>query len=230
MRDLACYLSHASALLQHVSLIVIPHPEGTMRMPEELAAKSCFVGQIARQATLGAIHEHDPAAPRIVISGGGGGYPGTVEFYNLAMKAITDLRGRYPALKAQLIAGPLFRDWPLLQCVEGTTLIPFEPDTTSRFAEADVVICQAGYNTVAELEQVGTETLLLPAERQWDDQFARADKAMRARSNFHVFLGKTPVELATAIVVLLREQTPNVTDPRPEGGIKAARLIYEMLR
>jgi predicted glycosyltransferase len=114
--------------------------------------------------------------------------------------------------------------------VEGTTLIPFEPDTTLRFAEADVVICQAGYNTVAELEQVGTETLLLPAERQWDDQFARADKAMRARSNFHVFLGKTPVELATAIVALLREQTPNVTDPRPEGGIKAARLIYEMLR
>lgn len=230
MLDLACYLDYARALLAQVSLIVIPHPEGTMRLPRELAAKSRFVGQVARQATSGAIHERDRATLRVVISGGGGGYPGTVEFYNLATEAIANLRGRYPALKAQLIAGPLFRDWLLLQPVEGITLIPFEPDTTSRFAEADLVICQAGYNTVAELEQVGTKTLLVPAERQWDDQFARADRVMRARSNFHVFRGKTPVELSNTIAELLRERIPNVTGSKPDGGIKAARLIYEMVK
>jgi len=230
MRDLACYLDYARALLAQVSLIVIPHPEGTMCLPKELAAKSRFVGQIARQSVPMAMTEHDPATPQIVITGGGGGYPGTVEFYNLATEAIANLRGRYPALKAQLIAGPLFRDWFLLQPVEGITLIPFEPDTTSRFAEADLVICQAGYNTVAELEQLGTKTLLVPAERQWDDQFSRADRVMRARRNFRMFRGKTPVELSNAIAELLRERIPNVTGSKPDGGIKAARLIYEMVK
>jgi hypothetical protein len=108
------YLSHTGALLRHVRLIVIPHPEGTMCLPAELAEKSHFVGRIARQANRRAIREHDPASPRIVISGGGGGYPGTFEFYNLAIEAIADLRERYPALVAQLITGPLFRDWRLL--------------------------------------------------------------------------------------------------------------------
>jgi predicted glycosyltransferase len=230
MRDLASYLAHTHGLLKQVSLIVIPHPEGTIRLPAELATKSCFVGQIARQTTLTAIPERDPATPRIVITGGGGGYPGTAEFYNLAMKAIANLHGSYPALKAQLIAGPLFRDWPLLRLVDGIALIPFEPDTTSKFAEADLVICQAGYNTVAELEQLGTKTLLVPAERQWDDQFARAARAIRARGNFRMFRGETPAELANVAAELLRERLSSAIVPKPEGGIKAARLIYEMVR
>ncbi len=230
MRDLASYLAFACDLLKHVSLILIPHPTGTMRLPEELAAKSCFVGQIARQATRIAVTERDPASPRIVISGGGGGYPGTVEFYNLAMKAIADLRGRYPAIRAQLIAGPLFRDWLLLQPVDGITLTAFEADTNSRFAEADLIICQAGYNTVAELEQLGIKTLLVPAARQWDDQFARADKMMREHRNFRVFRGKAPAELANLAAELLCERMPKTVMSGAEGGIKAARLIYQMLR
>ncbi len=229
MRDLARYLAHARALLDHVSLIVIPHPEGTIHLPDQLAVKSRFVGQIARQATRVAITEHDPATPRIVISGGGGGYPGTVEFYNFAMKVIANLRGRYPALRAQLIAGPLFRDWLRLQPVDGITLIPFEPDSNARFAEADLVISQAGYNTVAELEQLGTKTLLVPAERQWDDQCARADRIAREQRHFRVFRGKTPAELANLATELLCERIPKTIVGKADGGIKAAQLIYEML-
>jgi predicted glycosyltransferase len=229
MRDLASYLAHVRGLLHHVRLIVIPHPEGAISLPEDLAAKSCFVGQITRQAAPMAISAHDPATPRIVISGGGGGYPRTAEFYNLAMQAITGLRERYPALKAQLIAGPLFRDWLLLQPVDGLTLIPFEPDTNSKFAEADLVICQAGYNTVAELEQLGTKTVLVPAERQWDDQFARAERISREHRNFRVFRGKTAAELAEQATELLCQHIPNSIAVGANGGIKAAQLIYEML-
>ncbi len=229
MRDLASYLAQTGSLLEHVRLIVVPHPPGTISLPENLAAKSCFVGQIARQAAPMPISEHDPAAPRIVISGGGGGYPGTVEFYNFAMKALAALRGRYPALKAQLVAGPLFRDWFLLQSIDGLALIPFEPDTSSRFANADLVICQAGYNTVAELEQLRTRTVLLPAERQWDDQFARAGRVTGERKTFRVFRGKTPVELANLAAQFLTEQIANNVVTKPDGGMKAARLIHEMV-
>jgi len=229
MRDLASYLAYARDLLEHVKLIVIPHLEGTIRLPENLAAKSCFVGQIARQAAPMVRPERDHAYPRIVITGGGGGYPGTVEFYNLATKAIAALRGHYPALRAQLIAGPLFQDWLLLQPVDGLALIPFEPDTNSRLAEADLVVSQAGYNTVAELEQLGTKTILVPAERQWDDQFARAGRIARERGNFRVFGEKTPTELANLAAELLREQIPEAVRLKPNGGIKAARLIHQML-
>ena len=230
MRDLTSYLDHVRDILSHVSLIVIPHPDGTIRLPDGLAAKSHFVGQIVRQTAPAAIPNHDPSSPRIVISGGGGGYPRTVDFYNLAMKAIVNLRECYPTLTAQLIAGPLFRDWSLLQPVDRVTLIPFEVDTTSRFAEADLVICPAGYNTVAELEQLGTKTILVPAERQWDDQFARADRTARERGNFRVFRGRIPTELANLAAELLRERIPKVIVPKRDGGMKAARLIYEMLR
>jgi len=108
-------------------------------------------------------------------------------------------------------------------------LIPFEPDTNSRFAEADLVICQAGYNTVAELEQLGTKTVLVPAERQWDDQFARADRIAREQRNFRVFRGKTPAELAQQATELLCEHILNTTATGANGGIKAAHLVYEML-
>jgi predicted glycosyltransferase len=230
MRDLGSYLAHARDLLTRVRLILIPHPEGTIHLPEELAVKSRFVGQIARQATRVTASERDIAAPRIVISGGGGGYPRTVEFYNLAMRAVAKIREHHPQLKAQLIAGPLFRDWLLLQPIEGIALIPFEPDTLSTFAQADLVICQAGYNTVAELEQLGTKTLLVPAERQWDDQFSRAARVVRERKNFRAFRGETPSELAALAAEFLRDHLPGVIVPKPEGGINAARLICEMVR
>jgi hypothetical protein len=113
MRSLSGYLAAARDLLPHVRLIVVPHPEGTICLPEELRVKSRFVGQIARRPPPVTALGTDPTAPRIVISGGGGGYPGTVKFYNLALKATADLRERYPALKCQLIAGPLFRGWSL---------------------------------------------------------------------------------------------------------------------
>ena len=110
MRDLSGYLGHTKGLLERASLLVIPHQEGTFRLPEELAAKSCFVGQIARQLTHPTQHVRDPDRPHILISGGGGGYPRTSAFYNLAMNAVAELRSRYPGLKGELIAGPLFRN------------------------------------------------------------------------------------------------------------------------
>lgn len=99
----------------------------------------------------------------------------------------------------------------------------------SLFANADLVICQAGYNTVAELEQLGTKTVLVPADRQWDDQFARAERMLRERNNFCVFRGKTPDELAGAADAFLGELIERVEATKPSGGMNAARLIYQIV-
>ena len=229
MRDLARYLAEVCGLLHHVKLIIVPHRPGAFVLPRNLRVRTCFVGQIAR-SVASKKHIQDPQQPNIVITGGGGGYPGTVDFYNLALLAVADLRSRAPQVKAQLITGPLFRDWHRLRLVESISVLPFEADMPATLGRSDLVICQAGYNTVAELELLGTRTILVPAERQWDDQFARAERVSHGRSNFRVFRGKTAAELSILASGALSSDLPDVSPVEADGGMKAAHLIYEMIR
>ncbi len=230
MRNLPSYLRKISVLLEHVERIIIPHPTGTFSLPEKLEAKSYFVGQIAR-ATSTQHHAPDLATNLVLITGGGGGYPGTADFYNLALQSVAELRRHLPHLRGHLITGPLFCDWHLLQLTEGVTVAPFEPNMPARFAESGLVICQAGYNTVAELELVGAKTVLMPAARQWDDQFARAERVSHGHVNFRTFRGTTPNELAQLASEFLSESISCHTAILPaDGSMKAAQLIYEMVR
>jgi predicted glycosyltransferase len=229
MRDLPRYLAEVCVLLNHVKLIIVPHPQGAFVLPENLRVTTYFVGQIARPVAPRK-YIQDPQQPNIVITGGGGGYPGTVDFYNLALLAVVDQRKRVPGIKAQLIAGPLFRDWHGLRLVENISVLPFEADMPAALGKSDLVICQAGYNTVAELERLGTRTILVPAERQWDDQFARAERVSHERSNFRVFRGKTATELSLLASEVLSLNIPTIPPVEADGGMRAARLIYEMIR
>jgi len=229
MKDLARYLHHAQSILPHIKLILIPHDENAFDLPEEIQNKSCFVGQISRPIKGRRQPNNRLDAPHIVITGGGGGSSSAVDFYNLAIRAILELRKEYPKLESRLIAGPLFRGWHQLEPIEGLPVIPFEADTLGAFASADLVISQAGYNTVAELEQVGTKAILVPAERTWDDQFARADRAERLHPHFWSFRGSDPIALARLASESLRDTTPAVSGPQCEGAGQAARCLYAML-
>lgn len=146
------------------------------------------------------------------------------------MAAISDLRHSYRGLTAELIAGPLFQDWRRLQPTNGTVVIPFEPDLPSRFAYADLVICQAGYNTVAELEIIGTKTLLVPAARRWDDQIARAVGVSREHNNSRVLNGNNATDLAHQAALFLRAPISVSQERAADGAAKAAALIYKMLK
>jgi UDP-N-acetylglucosamine--N-acetylmuramyl-(pentapeptide) pyrophosphoryl-undecaprenol N-acetylglucosamine transferase len=52
--------------------ILLPHDRGEIEIPDELVPKSHFVGTIVRPLST----SRDDHAPDIVISGGGGGFPG----------------------------------------------------------------------------------------------------------------------------------------------------------
>jgi predicted glycosyltransferase len=232
MRELARYLKHVQNLLTGVSLVLVlvPHDPGEFELPAELRQKACYVGRIARPFESQSKTERNQERPRILISGGGGGYPGTVNFYNLAIRALSALRIDYPGLEARLIVGPLFSDWLQLQQENGITVVPFEPDTLGAFAAADLVIAQAGYNTVAELEQVGTKGILVPAERQWDDQFLRVDRAVQTCPQFRAFRSSSHIALAALAADLLRETNLVADISRPRGAVKAAERLYAMLQ
>lgn len=228
MRDLNKYLKEVSELLPKVSLILIPHAEGAFDLPAGLRERSHFVGPVMKPVPAGRIERRKDSL-RAVITGGGGGYPGTFRFYNQALRAVSELRQQYPRLEALAVIGPLFRDWSLLQPMTGIRIIPFDPDLFSTFASADLVISVAGYNTVTELQYIGTRTILVPAERLWDDQFARAEYTMQKYSNFSVFRGSSHVDLESLASALLTRTVTVSALPVPDGATKAALCLRSAL-
>jgi predicted glycosyltransferase/glycosyltransferase involved in cell wall biosynthesis len=228
MKDLAHYLDVMRDILPQVTSILIPHEEGAFELPKTLRDKSHFVGQIVRA------HSQPIARPisgnrKILISGGGGGFPETARFYNLAMAAVVELRKADRSLECCLITGPLFRDWLALELPTGFNVIPFEPDMFAALSAADLVICQAGYNTVAELEQAGTKAIVVPAVRDFDDQFARARIIAARNPQISVFEGSDLLKLSQIATQLLREPIRRRSSTRPEGAQKAAEYLQKLL-
>jgi predicted glycosyltransferase len=168
-------------------------------------------------------------APHVVITGGGGGYPGTVAFYNLALEACARLRTSLPAIEPVLVSGPLFHEWLDLRLVDGVRLLPFDPHLNGRIAAADLVICQGGYNTLAEIAALGVPALCVPAERQSDDQFERARDMTSPIMT--CYTGTDPRAMADLAIALLqtrpaRSRATVVTTP---GAGIAARLLLDVL-
>jgi len=173
--------------LEFLKLILIPHKPGEMEVPERLRSRTRFIGQIVRPSLNAPLEMSFPSNSKIVvITGGGGGYPNTVDFYNLALASFKSCRARNPNLIGILVTGPLFQEWLKLRMVDGVRVIPFDPNMTATLAAANLIICQGGYNTIAEVTSIGCPTICVPAERGLDDQFERAEQAAISNANFYV--------------------------------------------
>jgi predicted glycosyltransferase len=229
MRDMKKYLNYIHDLLDQIAHIIIPHEPGAFEVPQAIKTKSCFIGRIVRpfkQKTKALVNHPNR---QVVIIGGGGGYPGTVVFYNLAIKALVELRQIDSTVTGRLITGPLFQDWAKLELEAGISLTPFEPDTLGTFSMADLVISAAGYNVTAELVEVGTKTIVIPAERLWDDQFERAERLVRAHSHFRLFTGASSHDLARIMGDVLQDTPTIPIGMSSNGACRAAELLCRML-
>ena len=229
MRDIHKYLRHIDGLLSQIAHIIIPHSADAFELPEAIRVKSRFVGEIVRPFTRKFAAVSESAERSVLVTGGGGGYPGTVSLYNLAIKALTALRRLAPSITGRLITGPLFRDWAKLQPEAGISIAPFEPDMLGAFLAADLVICAAGYNVCAELACVGTRTILVPAERQWDDQYARARRLVETYPHFRVFNGSSAHDLARFVHDALQDTKITAIASSMDGARKAAEIILAIL-
>jgi UDP-N-acetylglucosamine--N-acetylmuramyl-(pentapeptide) pyrophosphoryl-undecaprenol N-acetylglucosamine transferase len=232
MKDMERFFETLTTSFSDVQLILIPHEAEEIDIPNEVKERTRFVGPIARRPS-----QRQPEAagadrtPNVVITGGGGGYPGTVNFYNLALAALATCRIKEPDLSGLLVTGPLFREWHQLSHVAGAKIIPFDPDITSVFAAADLIICQAGYNTMTEIMSLSVPAICIPGERQFDDQYERAVVANATYPHIHLFDGNDPDPLANLIFQSLRHSPPannNVIPPRGAG--LAAKFIATLLQ
>jgi UDP-N-acetylglucosamine--N-acetylmuramyl-(pentapeptide) pyrophosphoryl-undecaprenol N-acetylglucosamine transferase len=218
--------------LKYLKLIIIPHRPDEVTVPDHFISRTRFVSQIVRPRPATSVGRRDPDNSKmIVITGGGGGFPNTVDFYNLALVSFKSCRTRNPNINGMLITGPLFQDWRKLSMVDGIRVIPFDPNMATTLASADLIICQGGYNTIAEVTSVATPAICVPAERAVDDQFERAEQAAISYSDFHVCRTPEPNYLAELIDLCL--QTP--IRERSDGGAssrgaeQAAEALLELI-
>lgn len=229
-RHLEHQLQRLSGILSHVVLILIPHKEGAFELPGNLRERSRFVGTMIRPNVPKAFRTKEAGLFEIVISGGGGGHADTATFFNLAMRAVSCMRDAGIQLSARLITGPLFADWARLELVKDVIVIPFDAALMNTLDSADLVICQAGYNTMVELECVTARAMILPGERRWDDQFDRAERAAKENSRIRIFSGSTASELAGQAMEWLNQPISVMQKNVPDGARQAAEAILEWMK
>jgi predicted glycosyltransferase len=230
VRDGQLYLLRYGELLAYYNLIIVPDDriDPDLELPAQARKRTFCVGPIAR------IRPYSPklseAKRRVVISGGGGGFPGTVEFYNLAVRAVSSLRQRMPALDAIVILGPLFLEWDRLELPEGVKILPFTPNPLDYFSASDLVVCQGGYNTVIDLGMIETPAIIVPAVRFLDDQFKRARMAAESQAGIQVFETGDHDELARMMERAIVNPVKRTLQPAPPGAARAAELIAKLVR
>src|SRR5262249_23597706 len=200
-----------------VDLLLIPHEPDEVEVPARPASRTHCVGNIVRPRAP----DHRPTtlhSKQLLVTGGGGGAPRTVHFYNLAMEAFARRRREDPYLDCVIVPGPLFSQWWDLRIVEGVRVIPSVPEIRDLIAGSDLVICQAGYNTISEIKQFNVPCICIPAMRGFDDQFARALAAAKSSSQFHVYQNNDPADLSELIGTCLSVTRPAAEESRPSSS------------
>ncbi|MCZ8102037.1 MAG: phosphotransferase [Burkholderiales bacterium] len=112
--------------------------------------------------------------PRVLVATGGGG---TADTATGLRGAIDDVLYRLPEgndrPEVVQVAGPRLAPEGFLQ--HAHVRIDVGARLNEAFAEADVVVSTVGYNSILELACHDTPALLVPIERTFDDQVARAE-------------------------------------------------------
>ena len=159
-------------------LVLLPNPEDDWQPPEGCppARRRHAVGWIYRSLpapegrAVGAARE-----PRRVLVASGGG--GTRDTAATLRREIDDLLERCASLTAvpfEVVQalGPRAGEGARLNAA--ARVVDPGPRLNALFADADVVVSTAGYNSVLEIAALDVPTLLVPIARSIDDQLARA--------------------------------------------------------
>ena len=142
--------------------------------PEDVARITHYCGYLKRPTVTTSRNDGPPHV--LVTTGGGGDGSSMIETY---LDGLSNLP-RNVALKSTVVFGPqmladkraaLVSSFGYLTDVE---FREFEPDLTELYAEADLVVSMAGYNTVCELLSFGRNAILVPRAQPVKEQLIRA--------------------------------------------------------
>ncbi len=228
MRDVGAYYDLVGPVLDRACPIIVAHDTPDRCVPASLWHKVRCVGAIARPSPGPGIGETVVASrPHVTITAGAGGYPEAIPFFNRAMAAVALCRERDPALSATLVTGPLFTGWSALRPVTGIRIVPFVPNLLDVFAASALIMCQAGYNTIAEAACMSVPLICSPVEAPHDSQQRRAAEMARRRPDARVLSDEPDEELAEWIMTMLRRDPAPSAISLPPGANAAAHALLE---
>ena len=126
--------------------------------------------------------------PRVLVTTGGGGDGGPmIEAYLEGLASLP----RSTALETTVVFGPQMPGTKRKELLErfgflaDVTFLDFEPELTKRYANSEVVVSLAGYNTVCELLSFARRAILVPRAEPVSEQLIRA-RLLTARGYFEM--------------------------------------------
>jgi len=151
--------------------------------PEAVGRKTHFCGYLKRPQVTA---NRNGGPPHVLVTTGGGGDGGAM--IEAFLEGLIGLPRRF-ALRTTIVFGPQMageRRRALLArfgYLADVVFVDFEADLSVRYAEADVVVSMAGYNTVCELLSFGLRAVLVPRAEPVREQLIRA-RLLAARGYF----------------------------------------------
>jgi len=140
------------------------------------------VGAVARQAgtTVAATRARmgvREGVRLILVTAGAGGFPDAESFYERALAGLAAVAPVLGPHLAVVVLGPAYSG--AVPVVAGVNAYVWRDVAfmTDLLAAADLVVCQGGHNTIAELLSAGVPGVIVPAARNIDDQWRRAREA-----------------------------------------------------
>ncbi len=171
--------THATLAGMHA--LIVPHTpeEFGYALPSALAARTTFVGPIARRAeaaTMAALRTRleIPSDGFCLVStpGGGGFAEDSARFVDIARRVHAQLAPRLARFRHVLVLGP--NSSLTTEAVDSRMIVlASEPEMASLIASADAVLSAGGYNSVSEIRLEKRPAFFLPGHRTHDDQLQR---------------------------------------------------------
>jgi predicted glycosyltransferase len=199
--------------------------------PDSVARKTIFCGYLKRP-TEAPSREGGPPRVLVTTGGGGDGSP-MIEAYLEGLSALP----RNVAIETTVIFGPQMPEGKRKSLLErfgymaDVSFLDFEPDLTKRYAEADVVVSMAGYNTVCELLSFARRAILAPRAEPVMEQLIRA-RLLAEQGLFDLIEPRdlSPETLMKKVLASFKPVAVAATPPDLDGLPRVRQRIAALLK
>ncbi|MBI2575378.1 hypothetical protein HYV82_05835, partial [Candidatus Woesearchaeota archaeon] len=232
--------------MRNFDIVLMPHYEEEIKrlVPQELysklkaSRKVRFVGPIVRELRAGMVsrvmEKYDIRSSNfnILVTFGAGGYASNE---SILLKALRRCEKAIPNMKAYVVTGPYCRRRPSYRSFRITD---FEPNIPEFMSLADLVITHGGYNSIHEVIEAKTPSIIIPRpdnfsiypERQLDNSRKIEDHGFGIviRSRSHKELSEAMMKFYSDKEFYMRTKE-NLENFRLEkGNFMAGNIIVEL--
>lgn len=225
-----------SPALRRVDRILLPHDEHEWprtSLPRPLRSRAVHMGDVVRGLDVNLVPSvraqyAEPNERLVVVTIGGGGYTEAHPLLEVAERAAHLAQEGTSALQGTrwvAVYGPYYPFDVPTSAHPWLTRVRYAANMPELLAAADVVVSNAGYNTINELQTCGTPAVVVPrTTRGRDDQVARAEAF--AKTGRGVTCAEDPRTIANKVEdILLRQALTRNTSSNDVGGLAYRRTL-----